>query len=344
LHRIRAFEQSQSFAAVFGDIAAQDATVGAGDTLEISIWEAPPAVLFGSLNGSASFGNGAENRNILQQIIGTDGLISVPFVGRIAVSGRQTAEIEQDIVRRLSGQANNPQVAVRLVQNETRNVTVLGEIANNRRIPIGPRGERLLDAIASAGGVRHPVGQTTIQLSRGSTTVVMPLDRVVQDPRQNIRLHSDDVVTALHQPFSFISLGAVARNAEIPFEGRGISLAQALARTGGLRDDRANIRGVFIFRLERPEALAPELAESSRYTEDGRVPVVYRLNMADAAGFFVAQDFIIRDKDVLYVSTAPGADLQRFLSTVTGLVFSAISIGNVLDSGSNDPVTSTSSN
>jgi len=197
-------------------------------------------------------------------------------------------------------------------------------------VPLGPRGERLLDIIASAGGTRAPVHQTTVQVSRGGASATMPLEAIIADPAQNIRMKPDDVVTVLHQPYSFIALGAVARSAEIPFEGRGISLAQALARVGGLRDNQANIRGVFIFRLEDPAALDSAARGATPATEGGRVPVVYRLDLADARGFFVAQDFMIRDSDVIYVSTAPGAELREFLSTVTSLAFSAIAIGNVI--------------
>jgi len=223
---------------------------------------------------------------------------------------------------------------VRLAQNDSRNVTVLGEVAASRRVPLGPRGERLLDIIASAGGTRAPVHQTTVQVSRGGTSATMPLDAIIADPAQNIRMKPEDVVTVLHQPYSFIALGAVARSAEIPFEGRGISLAQALARMGGLRDNQANIRGVFIFRLEDPAALDAAARGTTPATDDGRVPVVYRLDLSDARGFFVAQDFMIRDQDVIYVSTAPGAELREFLSTVTSLAFSAIAIGNVIASDS----------
>ena len=46
-------------------------------------------------------------------------------------------------------------------------------------------------------------------------------------------LQADDVLTVIHQPYSFIALGAVAQNAEVPFEGSGLSLAQALGRIGG---------------------------------------------------------------------------------------------------------------
>lgn len=334
LKRINAVEQSRTFASLLQDSDAQAPVIGAGDMLDISVWEAAPSVLFGAAAETSSSVTGAQNRTVLQQVVNTDGSLSVPFAGRLFVAGRTPAEVERDIVRRLARRANDPQVIVRLAQNDARNVTVLGEVAASRRVPIGPRGERLLDIIASAGGSRQPVGQTTVQITRSAQTAAMPLERVVLDPQQNIRMLPDDVVTVLHQPYSFIALGAIAKNAEIPFEGKGISLAQALARTGGLRDDRANIRGVFIFRLETQEALETADAASARKTEQGRIPVVYRLNLSDASGFFAAQDFMLHDKDVLYVSTAPGADLQRFLNTISSLAFSAISIGNIVNTGS----------
>lgn len=336
LLRINSVQEAKSFAALLAETPALDPVIGAGDVLDVSVWEAPPSILFGSIEGGSSQNLGAQNRTVLQQVVSTDGTMAIPFVGRISVDGMAPAALEREIVRRLAKRANDPQVVVKIAQNEARNVTILGEVASSRRVPIGARGDRLLDILATAGGPRQPVGQTTVQITRGGTIAVMPLEKIVEDPRQNVRMVADDIVTVLHQPYSFIALGAVARNAEIPFEGKGISLAQALARTGGLRDDRANIRGIFVFRLESPEALDASRLTDARMTERGLVPVVYRLDLSDPAGFFVTQDFLIHDKDVIYISTAPGADLMRFVSTVSSLAFSALSIGNVISSASNN--------
>jgi polysaccharide biosynthesis/export protein len=335
--RVSAFEQSRTFARQLGDAAARDPVVGPGDVLDIALWEAPPAILFGQGAMMAGFDAGAQSRPMVQQVVDTQGAITLPFVGRIDAGGRTPAELEREIVRRLQGRAHDPQATVRLTTNDSRNVTVLGEVAASRRVPIGPRGERLLDILASAGGARQPVNQTTVQINRGATSAIMPLEAVIRDPAQNVRLLPEDVVTVLHQPYSFVALGSIGRSAEIPFEGRGISLAEAIARAGGLRDGRANVRGVFVFRLEDSAALDQGGVSGAPRTEDGRIPVVYKLDLSDARGFFTAQDFRVRDKDVIYVSVAPGADIRDFLSTVTSLAFSAIAIGNVLsssDSGS----------
>lgn len=325
---------SRSFAEVFGDKAPTDTVIGTGDVLDIALWEAPPAVLFGATSVDARLAANpmmAQSASIPQQVVGEDGTVSIPFIGAVPASGRTPAHLQREIVARLSGKAHDPQAIVRLVQNEARNVTILGEVSSNRRVPLSARGERLLDALAAAGGSRQPVGKTTVQLARGKIVATMALDAVVRDPAQNVRLSPDDVITVLFQPYSFIALGAVTQNAEVPFEGAGLTLAQALGRIGGLRDERADIRGVFIFRLEDPMALDPERAAAAKRTAEGKVPVVYRLNMADASSFFAAQNFSIQDDDVLYVSNAPAVDLQKFLNTVSNAAFSVIAIGNAVN-------------
>ena len=129
---------------------------------------------------------------------------------------------------------------------------------------------------------------------------------------------------------SVIALGAVARNAEVPFEGNGITLAEALGRVGGLNDRRADVKGVFVFRLEDRAALPTLAGADVRTTSDGRVPVVYTLRMTDAASLFTMQDFRMRDGDVLYIATAPGVELERFLQTISSTAFSIIATGNAL--------------
>lgn len=170
------------------------------------------------------------------------------------------------------------------------------------------------------GGVRQPVDKITIQVTRGDVVASLPLQSVIRDPKQNVPLRAGDVVTALFQPYSFMALGATGKNEEINFEAQGITLAQALARAGGLQDARSDAQGVFIFRLEDAKALQWPNAPA-RTTADGRVPVVYRVNLRDPSSFFVAQSFMMDNKDVLYVSNAPVAELQKFLNLVFSVAY-----------------------
>ena len=329
--RLQALNKPHSLAALLGDATPYGSVVGRGDLLDISVWEAPPAVLFGSivsartLNQDISLGRAV---SLPEQSVNEKGMVSMPFVGQVPAAGRTPEDIAKSIEAALAGKANNVQVVVRIVRNAASDVTVVGDVANSVRIPLTTKGERLLDAIAAAGGVRQPVNRMVIQVTRGTTVATMPLSDVIGNPRENIRLASSDVVTLLFQPYSFTVLGAARANNEIPFEGTGLTLSQALGRMGGLDDQRANPKGVFIFRFEDPALFAKAGEAPPPTTKEGKVPVIYRVNMRDPKTLFVAQSFPIRDKDVIYVSNAPLADFSKFLQAVSQVVYPIATIQN----------------
>jgi polysaccharide export outer membrane protein len=317
--RLLASDRKVRFSENLGEGQAIGSTIGRGDVLEIAIWEAPPAALFGAAGGDprlSSSGATARGTSLPEQMVDSDGRIVVPFVGSVQAAGHTPQDIAREITARLAGKAHQPQTIVRLARNANATVTVVGDVGGSARVPLTAKGERVLDVLASAGGARQAVGKTVVQITRGQQTSTMPLESVIRDPRQNVILQPDDVMTVLFQPYSFVALGATNRNEEVPFEATGVTLAQAMGRVAGLQDARADVKGVFLFRLEDPAVLTPEERTSARTTPDGKVPVIYRINLKDPATFFVAQSFPIRDKDVLYVSNAPLADFQKFVNVI----------------------------
>lgn len=327
--QVASVQRRDRFDEIFANNHPNGYRVGPGDVLEVSIWEAPPAALFGSATLDPRLGAATSRVTSLpEQMISHEGQINVPFAGSIAAAGKSPQQIEVEIARRLMGKANQPQVMVRVTRNTTSNVTVVGEVAQSQRMPLTAQGERLLDAIAAAGGVRQPLSKVTVQLTRGSKVASMPLDQVVQVPAANVELAPGDVVTVHYQPLSFTVLGAAGKNEEVNFEAQGISLGQALARAGGVQDARADTRGVFVFRFEDPRALDASL-RSGPMTPDGRAPVVYRLDLRNPASFLVAQGFPIHNKDVIYVANAPAAELQKFMNILSSSVFTAVNVLNI---------------
>jgi polysaccharide export outer membrane protein len=323
-------QKKRLFSETLGNKALLGYIIGPGDVVEISIWESPPAVLFGTATLEARSSSSASNVSAFPaQMVSSDGTINVPFAGRIPAAGKSPQQIEADIVNRLTGKANQPQVLVRVVKNATSNVTVVGEVTQSSRVPLTAQGERLLDALASAGGVRQPVGKVSLQVTRGNQVQTMPLDAIIRDPLQNIPLQPGDVITALYQSSSFTVLGATGKNEEINFEAQGITLSQALGRSGGLQETRADARAVFIFRLENRNALAWKTPPKT--TPEGKVPVIYQVNLKDPASFFIAQSFPVQDKDMLYVSTAPAAELQKFLNIVAAPVITIDRLQRISD-------------
>jgi polysaccharide export outer membrane protein len=329
LQRALDVSSNDQFLSVFGDQQKLQKLVTSGDYVEVSVWEAPPATLFGSFTSTST--EAANNRVTIlpESLIDNDGLLNVPFVGPVSTKNKTTAQLESEIKEKLNGKANQPQVTVRITKNQTSYATVVGEVVNSTRMVITPKGERVLDAIANSGGVKQPINKVVIQLSRGEKTQSLPLEQIILQPKQNITLLPGDIVTAVYQPFSFIALGASGKSDEINFEGKGISLAQAVARMGGVQDSRAHAAGVFLFRFERPDLV--KLASDEQFPlVNNKVPVVYRLDLSDPNSFFVAQMFPVKDKDLIYVSNAPLAELQKFLNIVFSVTYPVINTINAI--------------
>lgn len=312
---------TRMFSETLGTAAAEERLIGSGDTLEVNIWEAPPSTLFGAGAAGSKLGPSTSQVTTLpEQMVSKDGFISVPFAGQIQAAGRSVPQIEREIVTRLKGKANQPQIIIRLTRNVSSKVTVVGEVTTSTILPLTPRGERLLDALAAAGGVKQSVSKMTIQITRGTNVYALPLDTVIRDPSQNVPLQAGDVITVLFNPFHFNALGATGKNEEVNFEAQGITLAQALARAGGINDSRADPQAVFLFRFEPRDTLdwprQPVLV-----TPEGNVPVIYRVDLRDPRSLFVSQSFPIQNKDVLYVANAPAAELQKFLNLVFSVIY-----------------------
>ena len=200
--QLLALRSQQLFSETLGNVNPDVQSIGAGDVIEVSLWEAPPATLFGSGQSLDPRAGIATARVVTfpEQTVNQDGYINMPFAGPVMATGQTMRQIEAQIVDRLKSKANQPQVLVRLIRNMTLNATVVGDVVNSTRMPLTPRGERLLDALAAAGGVRQPVNRMTIQVTRGSQVHALPLDVIIRDPKQNVPLAPGDVVTALFQP------------------------------------------------------------------------------------------------------------------------------------------------
>jgi polysaccharide export outer membrane protein len=326
--RLLAQRTSRMFSETLGNKRIGSRTVGPGDMLEVSIWEAAPATLFGTAPLSGNAIATSRPTTLPEQSIDDDGFIMVPFAGRVPAAGKTLPAIEEEIVRRLRSKANQPEVLVRMTRNLSSNATVVGEVNASTRVPLVPGSERLLDALAAAAGVRQPVNKMTIQVTRADNVYSLPLETIIRDPQQNVPLQPGDVVTALFQPYSFTALGATGKNEEINFETQGITLAQALARSGGLIDQRSNARGVFIFRFE-PKAALDWPHQPVMATAEGMVPAVFRVDLSDPASFFLIQNFPIENRDILYVSNAPITEMQKFLNVLFTVAYPVLAVKQV---------------
>lgn len=307
--------------------------IGRGDSLSISIWEAGTETLFSGSQTTALEGAAppsARGVQIPEQTVGADGKISVPFAGRIDALGKSPVDVQKAIEKALAGKAARPQVLVSLAGNRSNMVTVIGEVIAGARVPLSMNGDRLLDVIASAGGVRIAAHEVLISLTRNGTTVSVPMTEVLRNPRENVFVRPGDSIVVTRQQRTYSAMGATGRTAQIPFESAAVNLIEAMAKAGGILDQRADPRGVYLFRLETQDVAARLGAKASEPSAAALIPVIYRLDLTQAGSYFLGQAFEMRDRDIIYVASAPTNEVFKFLQLL-GAVSQPIIQGVIID-------------
>ena len=312
----------------FGDHGPpKDIRFGVGDVIGVTIFEASAGGLFIPAEAGVRPGNFVTLPN---QQVDSKGNISVPYAGNIHARGRTQVEVQEAIVNALKSRAIQPQVVVSLIEQRATLISVLGDVNLPNRFPVNHAGERILDAIAQAGGPKSPGQDEWVMLERNGKRAVTPFGALVWEPRNNIFIHPEDTVYLYREPQTFLAFGATALQGGAQTGGQGefnfdfwrMSLAEALGKIGGLSDNVADPTAVFLFRGE-PRSVATQLGIDCSRFPGPIIPVIYNLNLHDPSGFFLARQFEMRNKDVIYIGNAASVEATKamsFFRTVVGTV------------------------
>jgi polysaccharide biosynthesis/export protein len=306
----------------------QSIRFGIGDVLGVTIFEAGAGGLFIPLETAVRQGNYVTLPN---QEVDVQGNISVPYAGAIRAQGRTAIELQNAIVDALKDLALKPQAVVTLINQRASSYSVLGDVKLSGRFPALPSGERILDAIARAGGIAQPGNESWVVFERDRKRALVPFGAVVDIPANNIFVRANDLIYVYHEPQTFLAFGASGRQGQFAFEAWHISLAEAVAKASGLSDTQADPGSVFLYRGEPREVAATLGVDVSKY-RGPIVPVIYNLDLRDPAGYFLASKLEIHNKDVIYISNASSVEVSKFLTYVR-LIIGTIS----------DPITTANS-
>ena len=301
-------------------------TLGAGDTVEITIFESSAGGLFSPPGTAISGGNFVK---LPAQVIDRSGNVSVPYAGLVPAIGRTTTQVQQTIEERLRDRAIEPQVVVALTDRKSNLVTVAGEVSQAGRVVIPPAGLRILDAIASAGGPKYPAYESYVTLQRGKQKATVSLAKLLTSPAENVYLFTNDTIFLSRLQQTFLVFGASGKNGQVAFEVDVLSLAEAVAKGGGLLDERADPAGVFVYRVEDRKTLEAMNFDVSRWQSE-KIPTIYRVNLRDPGVLFLTRLIPMRDKDIVYISNAPAVELNKFLTMVQNVTSPARDLQNII--------------
>ena len=294
----------------------QEIRFGVGDIVGVTIFEATSGGLFIPAEAGVRPGNFITLPN---QAVDHEGNISVPYAGVIRARGRTPTEVQKAIVETIQNRAIDPQAVVTLVDQRTSLISVLGDVNLPARFPASAAGERILDAIARAGGPRSQGFDSWVMLEREGRRETVPFGALVYEPSNNVYVHANDTIYLYREPQTFVAFGAVGGlgglQGQIGFDAWRISLAEAVAKANGLSQALADPASVFLYRGETREVVEQMGVDSSRFSGP-IIPIVYSVNFRDPSAYFLATTFQMRNKDVLYVSNAASVEIAKVLDFI----------------------------
>jgi len=306
--------------------------IAPGDALQINIYEVG-MTLFGSSTQSAGAGIGgvsvlpdvdgavrSQPMNIVT--VASDGTIRLPYVGRLMVAGSTPYDVQRMIEQALHGKSQSPQALVTVVNSPGNSVYLLGDITRPGRMPLTAARERLLDAVATAGGAKVSNADAVVRLTRGGQSAEMRLGDVRPGGGDDLTLLPGDRIELVNEPRSFSAFGATSKVSQVAFESPSVSLAEALARIGGPSDAQADPRSVFLFRYDAAAIAA------------GEPPVIYRLNLMKPESYIIAQNFAMHDKDLIYIANSASNPVSKFVAILNQL-FAPLLTAKVLSDSNN---------
>ena len=289
--------------------------VAPGDAIKVRIFEPYEGSIFPTIQKpGADFG--------VQRV--TDaGTINIPFVGTVQVAGLDLSQIERRIAQQLNGKAQDPQVIVEFVADRTHTVMVSGDVKTPGRVSILEGVRSVVDAINRVGGPASSGGGGASGAAGGQTqleVVVRRRGEVILTAQYSellaggdIAIQKGDEIVVRPNSRVFTVLGAVLKSGNVEMTKHNLSLLEALGQVGGLNDIRANKTGVYVFRMGD---LKNNPAARAR---------VFRVDLLQPVSIFVAQQFGMQARDVIYVTNAPLYEYDKVLTSIYR-TFSIVSV------------------
>jgi len=280
--------------------------VAPGDVVKVRIFEPYEGSIFPTIQRPGA--------DLGTQRVTDEGTINIPYVGSVAVAGLDLSQIEQRIAGQLKGKAQDPQVIVEFVSDRTHTVMVSGDVKNPGRVSVLEGTRSVIDAINRAGGPFNlPAAQVEVVVRRqGQVILTAQYSDLLAG--SDIGIQKNDEIVVRPNSRIFTVLGAVLKSGNMELTKTNLTLLEALGQVGGLSDERANKTGVFVFRLGDIQNIPGARAR------------VFRLDLGQPVSIFVAQQFGMQARDVVYVTNAPLYEYNKIVTAIYR-TFSVVGVG-----------------
>lgn len=285
--------------------------VGPGDSLYITVWDHPELTTPASAasaststsNLAPTLGANVPVNDANARIVRADGTFFYPYIGQVNADGKTLEALRSEVSKRLAKYVDTPQVDVAVLRYGSQKVFLSGAFQRSTPVAITAVPLKLADAIGQGGISALEADLSSLQLIRDGVRYSLNLDKLGLHGQSldRINLKNGD---SLYMPYrdrrNVYVLGEVTTQRAIPFRTDGISIAEALATVGGIRQETAKPQSVYVI---RGYGEGPEMKTT-----------VYSMNANSPTALALADRFKLRSGDTVYVGPAQVTRWNRFLS------------------------------
>jgi len=264
--------------------------VGPQDELRVTVFEHPELT---NPSGTAN--------ELVGRVVNSDGKFFFPYVGQVQAAGRTVQDIQRVIAEGLTRVLKTPQVDVAVFKFRSQRVVVSGEVRTPSTVPITDVAPTLSEVISQAGGltVEADLSNVTVTRAGAATRVDMYAYYYQGLLDQNFLLQHGDVVNIPERRYNKVFvLGEVGRPNSVVMPRGRFSLAEALSDSGGVNPFSGNAGQIYVIR------------------DGGAKPQIYHLDAASPAALLLAEQFDMRQRDVVYVDAVGVARWARVVNNI----------------------------
>ncbi|MDQ6974204.1 MAG: polysaccharide biosynthesis/export family protein [Mariprofundaceae bacterium] len=270
------------------------------DVLNITVWDHPeltnPAGSLQSSGGTLVYANGT---------------IFYPYIGLLPVAGKTMEEVRDALTQRLSKYVENPQVGVSIRSYRSQYAYVTGQVNQAKQVAITDSPLTVMQLLSQAGGVLPTADLRHATLTRDGHVYTLDLFSLYErgHANLNILMRQGDILNVPDNQLNKVFvMGAVAKPATLFIQNDKMSLAEAISDVNSFSGS-SNPSQVYVIRSQRNNNASGNIA-ADRFDTPATLQV-YHLNAASPDALILADQFHLKARDVVYVSTT---ELKRFTS------------------------------
>lgn len=274
--------------------------IGAGDTLYITVWDHPELTV--------PTGTQINNTDANGRMVRPDGTLFYPYIGTVKADGMTLEQLRAELTQRLTKYIPSPQVDVAVLRFASQKVFVSGAFLKNTPVPVTTVPLSLPDALGQAGIDNASADLSGLVLERDGVRYIVNMDRLASAGKNLARVFmkpGDSLYLPYNDRRKVYVLGEVTSQRALPFRTDGLSLAEAIASVGGLRQETAKARSVYVIR-------GVDVVGSTT----GPRTTVYQMNANSSVALAMSDRFQLRAGDMVYVGPAQITRWNRFISAL----------------------------